>query len=347
MITENKYLSTVDSGTTWTAAPQWVTTGGTRQQVIDMAARNEWAALAAADPATYREWKEPGTAWLGYEKAVIQANPEPSDNDPVAAVYLSGTAAERSAAQRESLRGQITLNRTSADVSNIDLREDSGREVLMDEANSQSETRLNELAATADADLDAFDPTLDPLQIGSIATASSLYKQTERVLATDPTLDAQQVQDLEALKPQYAAIVTNGDDAANVPVPTDNVRLKLGVVAEGYGTIQCRRFDGLDGWWWLEFEVRTDRELSVAEYWIAVYSEGTYLTTPQLTDMGNNVYVAGKLAVNLPHTPPKQYEFSLCHQHISNQQFDPIVLAADENEAFAPIGKCKIGKCLP
>lgn len=335
MIT-GKLLSTSNAGASWVTAPEFVTYSGARHKAWDMVNRGAFSELVAADPATYREWMEPGAPWLGYQDWVIEPNPEVEDDELVASAYLSGTVEERAAAQRESIRSQIEGNQSVIDVRNIDLTSDPGRQVLMDEANDRAESKLNELAATADADLDAFDTDLDPLQVGSIATAVSLYRQTERTLATDPTLDAQQVQDLEALKSQYAAVVTGGDDAAAVPVPTDNVRTKLGVSAEGYGSIQCRRFEDA-GWWWLEFELRTDRELSVADYWIAVYSQGIYLVTPLLTDVGNNVYLADKLAVNLPHTPPKQYEFTLCHQHISNEQFDPIILDANANEVFARI----------
>ena len=116
MITE-RYLSTTDGGATFTSAPSWVVSGTARRRVVDLAASGEFAALAAADPATYREWREPGEAWMGYDDPVLSTNPDDgADPVQVAAAYLAGTVAERAAMQRESIRGRINANRQAADT---------------------------------------------------------------------------------------------------------------------------------------------------------------------------------------------------------------------------------------
>ena len=152
MIT-GRYYSTQDGGTTWIGAPEWVLSAGVNRLVADMAAAGEWMALTQATPATYREWQEQGSATSGYNAPVIQPNPEPSDSIDVAAVYYNRDA------QRDSLRRQIQEQIPVFSATETVIDEGKNRDVMR--ASGAASDKQIELDATADGDLNAFDPTLD------------------------------------------------------------------------------------------------------------------------------------------------------------------------------------------
>ena len=153
-------LSTTDGGTTWSAAPEWVTAAGVRQRSEDMAARGEWTDLIGASPPTYREWKEPGTAWIGYDTPLIQSNPEPEDDIPVAALYLAGTTQERANAQRADLQRRINDQIPIFNATEVAI--DAGKNNDVARYSGAASDKQVELESTADQDLDAFDPIITP-----------------------------------------------------------------------------------------------------------------------------------------------------------------------------------------
>lgn len=158
MIT-NDYLSTIDGGVTFFRSPEWVTYQGVRHRVVDMANRGEFLQLASSDPNTFREWKEPGTAWLGYNDPILATNPD-NGADPVqvAAIYLAGTAQSRADAQRADLKRQIDSQIPNYSSTETLIDDGKNRDVMR--ASGAASDKQIELQDTADQDLDAFDPTL-------------------------------------------------------------------------------------------------------------------------------------------------------------------------------------------
>ena len=281
-----------------------------------------------ADKSWYRLWEDhtdrPGTY---YDETagplVINETPDPSR------VEQSYTWVEWDyERQRAKIENDLSAFVQSNDEPQVSTRADPGRVVIMDEAVAIAEREQGRLDLTQDADLQALVLNLDPTTIGSIATATTLFSQTERVLREDPTLTQQERTDLEAVQVEYQAIATGTDDAVDVPAVPDASRRKIGVTGEGYGTIRVRRFED-GGWWWLEFLLNPNRELRVGDYWIALYNEGgTYLSTPQLTDLGNGRYMADKNAVqNAQSTDQVGFQYTLCFQHITAPQFSNITIA--------------------
>lgn len=267
---------------------------------------------------------DPADAILGYADSPCVE--EQRDGGPVAVAYAIATPAEEAAAlaaqSRQQFSSAIDEQRVASEQSQVDLSRDPGLQVLIDEANASAEAKLTELELTADEDLAAFDPTLDVESVGAVATAQSLVRQESRALVEDASLDADDRAEIELAIEAHQAVIDAGDDAAEVVAVPLSVRDAIGVTGEDYGVMIARRVNDA-GWWWLTFELRTERELTPGDYWIAVYDDaGTYLTTPQLTETEPGVYVADQVAVNLPSadTTPV-YEFTLCFQHIDNEQF--------------------------
>lgn len=282
--------------------------------------RDDVVALAAND--IYAHHTEAGDAPLGYDPW-IRVSSTPVD---YYSKSLSGTQEERDSAANEQTRQQwsdaIDGQRVASEQSQVDWSRDPGLQVVLDEANAAAEVKIAELEIAVAADLDSFDPTLHLDDVGAVATARSLVRQESRALVEDASLDADDRAELELAIAAHQAVVDAGDDAAEVASVPLSVRQAIGVVGEDYGIMIARRVNEA-GWWWLTFELRTERELTPGDYWIAVYDDaGTYLTTPQLTQTEPGVYVADRVAVNLPSADTAPwYEFTLCFQHISNEQF--------------------------
>lgn len=304
----------------WRLTPQYVDTIDGRVDSQVLAAQGDWDQLVLYG--IYEERIMPGDAPLGYGDPVVEVD----GSRTYAARYPVGTEEERIAAHRKQLEQQIEVHRTAADQMKIDLNRDPGLTVLMDEANASAEQKLIELDGAVD--LDAFDPAFDPREIGAVATARSLVVQ-ETALSSDPGLTQAEKDDLSASAAAHQAVVDAGDDTAAVPPVPFSVRRLVGTAGEDYGVLIARRtFSG--GWWWLTFELQTERELDVSEYWIALYLEdGTYLVTPQLTQVLEGVYEADTAAVNRPETDTgTAYSFTLCRGHITEEQFARVVLNA-------------------
>lgn len=288
--------------------------------------RDDVVTLAAND--IYAHHTEAGDAPLGYDPW-IRVSSTPVD------YYernLSGTQEDREIATakqvRENLDGQIEQQRLAGNQLKIDVQRDPGLAVLMDEANANAETKLVELDGTPDEDLDTFDPNFDPQAVGAVATARSLVVQ-ETALAADPGLTQEEQDDLAVSITAHQAVVDAGDNSATVPPVPLSVRRLVGTAGEDYGTLIARRVFSA-GWWWLTFELQTERELDVSEYWLALYLEtGTYLVTPQLTQVSDGVYEADTAAVNRPESDTSTaYSFTLCRGHITEEQFARVTLKA-------------------
>lgn len=274
----------------------------------------------------YAHYTAEGIPSLGYEPWV-RVPAEPADYYERS---LSGTQEERDAATvaqtRSSLESDLEDQRVQSNQREVDLLRDPGIAVLMDEANACAEAKLIELDGTADEDLTDFDLTFDPLAVGSIATARSLVTQ-ETALTSDPGLTQGELDDLSAAITAHQAVIDAGDDQAAVAPAPFSLRRLIGTPGEDYGVLIAKRLF-IGGWWQLAFELRTERELDVSEYWIALYQgDGTYLTTPRLTKVADGVYEAGPAAVNIQSSDTStEYAFTVCRGHITEEQFAKVTL---------------------
>lgn len=286
------------------------------------AEQERWDELAAWS--IYEEWRSEDPAPMGYNQPVIEA----INGRDRAARYPAGTAQEQADATRQGLSSQIEGERMEADVRQIDLAQDPGKQGLLDEANAAAEAKQIELDETDDADLPAFDPILYPGSVTAMASAQSLINQ-ELVIYSQPSLSPDDRAAIDASMVAQQAVIDAGDPAAEVPGVPAVVRRFIGVNGEGYGTLIFGRVQS-GGWWYPEWTLRVDRELDVSEYWVAVYDDGgTYLSTPFLTEVEPGVYRADKTATNLPGAIDRVFQATICHAHISNPQFGLIRYAAN------------------
>lgn len=321
----------------WRRTPAVVETSS---GVIDSqawATQGRWSELEAES--IYEEWTSPDPAPLGYDEPIVELH----DGRNKAARHPAGTQQERDAATRQYLEDEIENQRTASNQLQIDLADDPGLKVVMDESNAAAEVKLAELMQTEDSALGTFDSLIGIEQVGALATARSLINQ-EMAQLSNPALSAAEVTELETAMAVHQAVIAAGDDAAVVPAAPKSVRRYVGVTAEGYGILIARRVFN-NPWWQLEFELRPKRErvrveFPADQYWIAVYSDTApddgndtttgYLTTAQLTETQPGIYVANAAAVNLSSANTSTgYKITLCHMHLNNPQFSKVTFPPD------------------
>jgi hypothetical protein len=308
-----------------TPLPAWIEYDGmqwdTQYQTQAQLAAQGWLQL----------YYEPPGELLGYADPVEEAR----EGQPVAVAYAMGTEAQRDKAKadatRSDYRAQIDAQRRASDQAQIDLRFDPGLTGVVDEANARASAKLRELGATTDADLGAFNPSLASAAVSAVALAQSLATQERAFLERTVGLAQGEIDEVLDSISAHEAVVAAGDPNAQVYAPPPVCRRHVGVAEEGYGDLELRRVQS-GGWWWLEAALTTKRDLSGGQYWLAFYTAAAndtandpfgYLTTAQLTSLGDGRYVADKAAINLPATDTSQgYKVTLCYGHLSNEQFD-------------------------
>lgn len=233
-------------------------------------------------------------------------------------------------------KASIEEQRLSANVFEIDLAVDPARAGLMEEANSQANKKLIELdeLEAEGGDLHSFNTTLDPQDIGAVDASRSLLIQANDVLVRFPELPTDEVDSLNDLKNDCTLVIQAGDQEADLPVVATNNRRYIGVAGEGYGFIRAKRQES-GGFHYIQWALKVDRELTPGDYWIAYYSNDTYLATAQLTLAENGLYETPlSHPQNNANTP---YEYTLCYQHVSQEQFKRIELDSNRKVKNTPI----------
>ncbi len=276
----------------------------------------------------------PGIAPSPYYRLITGPVVFDGDNVTQTQTWESWTAEEIRAWHQQNIEDQ----RLSADQQQINLQLKPGDTARMVEANSAALARARALGYVPQTveDLTAFGSTLDLSEVSSVDAAQSQVTQQQAILDTNLTLTGEEQTILTDSVAANSAFVVAGDAQAEPPAIPAEFRTRLGAPAEDYGRIEAYR-EFVGGWWWLAFKLTTSRQLNPGDYWIAIYDgAGGYLTTPFLTEVSDNEYVADRAAVNLPRsTPDDTFEFTLCWQHITDEMFSRMRLeGGDQYELY-------------